>query len=117
MVEVTSQPLDGTRPPLRLHGQGRPLHRTLALDNYRARSSAPTLQGFLTEDPTGLSGGDPSLYQYVKDSPRYGRDPLGLCVMGQFGSDCDNPIHSALQTVTHVTVVVTPPLSAADGNS
>src|SRR5205807_4451999 len=52
------------------------------LDYLRARYYGATLQRFLSEDPIGLSSGDPNLYAYVSNQPTSLIDPLGLCGSG-----------------------------------
>jgi RHS repeat-associated protein len=44
---------------------------------YRARYYSPIEQRFLSEDPTGLRGGDPNLYGYVFNNPVNRVDPTG----------------------------------------
>jgi RHS repeat-associated protein len=44
----------------------------------RARYYHPQLQRFISEDPTGFSGGDLNLFSYVHNSPSNFTDPLGL---------------------------------------
>ncbi len=47
---------------------------------YRARFYSPTVERFVTEDPSrfGFTGGDPNLYRYVRNAPTMLVDPLGL---------------------------------------
>jgi len=45
---------------------------------YRARYYHPTLQRFLSEDPTGFDAGDFNLYAYVANAPTGFVDPFGL---------------------------------------
>jgi len=45
---------------------------------YRARYYSPTLQRFVSEDPTGFTGGDVNFYAYVFNSPANYTDPSGL---------------------------------------
>jgi RHS repeat-associated protein len=56
---------------------GRELDAT-GLYSYRARYYNPVLQRFISEDPSGLDGGDLNLYRYVKDEPIDSIDPFGL---------------------------------------
>ncbi len=44
---------------------------------YRARYYDPTFGRFISEDPEGLSAGDPNLYRYVGDDPTNAVDPSG----------------------------------------
>jgi len=46
---------------------------------YRARYYNPTLQGFISEDPIGLSSRDTNFYRYVWSSPTNFTDPFGTC--------------------------------------
>jgi RHS repeat-associated protein len=48
----------------------------------RARYYNPLLQRFISEDPTGLLGGDANLYAYVGNAPTNLTDPLGTCSSG-----------------------------------
>ncbi|MGA9722039.1 MAG: RHS repeat-associated core domain-containing protein [Candidatus Binatus sp.] len=50
------------------------------LYSYRARYYSPNFQRFIAQDPMGFSGGDPNLYEYVRNSPPNYTDPLGLLV-------------------------------------
>jgi RHS repeat-associated protein len=45
---------------------------------YRARFYDPQVGRFLSEDPIGFRGGEPSFYIYVHNDPLRFRDPLGL---------------------------------------
>lgn len=45
---------------------------------YRARYYDPQTGRFLSEDPIGLAGGDPNLYNYVRNNPANTVDPSGL---------------------------------------
>jgi len=45
---------------------------------YRARYYSPTLQRFISEDPSGFGGGDVNLYAYVTNGPTNFMDPQGL---------------------------------------
>lgn len=45
---------------------------------YRARYYHPRLQRFISEDPLGFNGRDTNYYSYVKNSPMFLVDPLGL---------------------------------------
>ncbi len=49
---------------------------------YRARYYSPTFQRFMSQDPIGFAGGDPSLYGYVRDNPVVLVDPSGLYTIG-----------------------------------
>jgi RHS repeat-associated protein len=60
------------------------------LVQFGTRYYNPTIGLFTQEDPSGLSAG----YLYVGDNPVNGTDPTGQCVLGLFGSGCDNPVHS-----------------------
>jgi RHS repeat-associated protein len=44
---------------------------------YRARYYDPTVGRFLSEDPTGLHGGDFNLYRFVGNNPVLAKDPSG----------------------------------------
>ncbi len=44
---------------------------------YRARYYDPQAQRFLSEDPTGLAGGEPIFYGYVANAPTNAIDPTG----------------------------------------
>jgi RHS repeat-associated protein len=44
----------------------------------RARYYSPSLGRFISEDPSGLAGGDTNLHAYVGNSPLAATDPLGL---------------------------------------
>jgi RHS repeat-associated protein len=46
---------------------------------YRARYYSPTMQRFISEDPSGFAGGDTNLYAYVGNDPVNFVDPSGLC--------------------------------------
>ncbi|HTV84822.1 MAG TPA: RHS repeat-associated core domain-containing protein, partial [Dyella sp.] len=46
---------------------------------YRARYYSSTMGGFISEDPIGFRGGQPSFYGYVNGDPINLIDPLGLC--------------------------------------
>ena len=45
---------------------------------YRARYYSPRLQRFISEDPSGFSGGDVNMYGYVLNNPLSYSDPYGL---------------------------------------
>jgi len=45
---------------------------------YRARYYSPMMGGFISEDPIGFAGGQPSFYAYVGGNPANSVDPLGL---------------------------------------
>ncbi|HEY3140016.1 MAG TPA: RHS repeat-associated core domain-containing protein, partial [Acidimicrobiales bacterium] len=60
-------------------------HDETGLYHYRARYYSPELSRFLSEDPLGVSSGDPNLYAYVANSPTNGTDPSGLCATGGQG--------------------------------
>lgn len=45
---------------------------------YRARYYSPMMSGFISEDPIGFAGGQPSFYAYVGGNPLNRIDPLGL---------------------------------------
>ena len=49
------------------------------LQYNRARYYSPTLQRFISEDPSGFGGGDPNLYAYVGNDPINATDPSGVC--------------------------------------
>jgi RHS repeat-associated protein len=51
------------------------------LDDYRARYYSPSRQRFISEDPIGFAGSDPSLYVYARNNPLSYLDPLGLKVI------------------------------------
>lgn len=48
------------------------------LYDYRARYYNPGIHRFISEDPTGLDGGDVNLFAYVQNRPTDLTDPLGL---------------------------------------
>jgi RHS repeat-associated protein len=52
----------------------------------RARYYNPIAQRFISQDPIGLSGGQPNLYAYVFNQPTNWTDPLGL-LGGSVGAD------------------------------
>lgn len=64
---------------------------------HRARCYDPAIDRFISEDPIGLRGGGPNLYQYAYDDPTNFLDPLGLkppappppC--GSLGANCQPP--------------------------
>lgn len=67
---------------------------TEGLYYYRARYYSPMMGGFLSEDPIGFAGGQPSFYAYAGGNPIVHRDPsghfiveagIGLVVGGVFG--------------------------------
>ncbi|MFG6935575.1 RHS repeat-associated core domain-containing protein [Burkholderia pseudomallei] len=45
---------------------------------YRARYYSPMMGGFISEDPIGFAGGQPSFYAYAGGNPLSYIDPLGL---------------------------------------
>src|SRR5205823_1349016 len=49
---------------------------------YRARYYHPVLQRFISEDPAGLQGGGPNLYEFVANNPTNYIDPTGLFGFG-----------------------------------
>jgi RHS repeat-associated protein len=51
---------------------------------YRNRFYSPTMQRFISEDPTGFAGGI-NLYAYVENSPLNFSDPFGLDLWGLTG--------------------------------
>jgi len=59
---------------------GRELDTEVGLYYYRARYYDATVGRFLSEDPIGFTGGDPSLTRYVLNSPTDSTDPAGLRV-------------------------------------
>jgi RHS repeat-associated protein len=46
---------------------------------YRARYYSPSMQRFISEDPSGFAAGDTNLYAYVANDPINSIDPSGLC--------------------------------------
>ncbi len=58
------------------------------LQYSRARYYHPYLSRFISEDPLGFGGGDPSLYAYVGNSPTNFVDPLGLNPLAAAGGAC-----------------------------
>jgi RHS repeat-associated protein len=48
---------------------------------YRARYYSPVLGRFISEDPTGLFGGDVNLYRYAVDNPTNFKDPKGKWII------------------------------------
>jgi RHS repeat-associated protein len=57
---------------------GREWEPEVGLYYYRARWYDAAQGRFVSEDPTGLAGGDHNLYRYVHNSPARFYDPLGL---------------------------------------
>jgi RHS repeat-associated protein len=57
---------------------GRELDPNSGLYFMRNRYYSPTLQRFLSPDPSGLAGGDANLYAYVGNDPTNLIDPTGL---------------------------------------
>ncbi|MEX2316719.1 MAG: RHS repeat-associated core domain-containing protein [Pirellulales bacterium] len=51
------------------------------LVNYNARWYDPHTGRFLSEDPSGLDGGDANFYRYVGNSPLNGTDPTGMSIV------------------------------------
>ncbi|WP_244361672.1 RHS repeat-associated core domain-containing protein [Burkholderia pseudomallei] len=51
---------------------------TAGLYYYRARYYSPMTGGFISEDPIGFAGGQPSFYAYVGGNPLSNLDPSGL---------------------------------------
>jgi RHS repeat-associated protein len=47
---------------------------------YRNRFYSPTLQRFVSQDPSGFGGGDTNLYAYANENPISLKDPEGRCV-------------------------------------
>jgi RHS repeat-associated protein len=47
-----------------------------------ARYYSAALGRFISQDPLGLSGGTPNMYEYTADSPTLFTDPSGLCFLG-----------------------------------
>jgi RHS repeat-associated protein len=60
------------------------------LYNLRARYYNPIAQRFISQDPIGLSGGQPNLYAYVFNQPTNWTDPLGLSSSGVGQSPAPN---------------------------
>ncbi|MFI5460682.1 MAG: RHS repeat-associated core domain-containing protein [Isosphaerales bacterium] len=58
---------------------GRELDPNSGLYFMRNRYYSPTLQRFISPDPTGIAGGDANLYAYAHNDPTNLVDPLGLC--------------------------------------
>ncbi|CAJ3476360.1 RHS repeat-associated core domain protein [Burkholderia pseudomallei] len=50
---------------------------TAGLYYYRARYYSPMMSGFISEDPIGFAGGQPSFYAYTGGDPIMYRDPRG----------------------------------------
>lgn len=50
----------------------------VGLDQLGARYYSPAEDRFISQDPTGLAGGSPNLYQYAFDTPVNTSDPTGL---------------------------------------
>ena len=65
---------------------------TPRLSYYRARYYSPMMGGFISEDPLGFGGGQPSFYAYVGGDPLSYIDPMGL-----------NPFMSALDAIGYDT--------------
>jgi RHS repeat-associated protein len=62
---------------------------------FGARYYNPAVGLFTQEDSSGQSGG----YLYAGNDPVNGTDPSGQCVLGLFGSGCDNPVSSFLSSI------------------
>jgi RHS repeat-associated protein len=61
---------------------------------YRARYYSPTLQRFVSEDPSSFGGGDTNLYAYVSNGPCNATDPSGQflaedCLLGMLATFID----------------------------
>jgi RHS repeat-associated protein len=54
---------------------------------YRARYYSPNMQRFASEDPLGISAGDPNYYIYAGNHPMDARDPSGMCCEGLVALD------------------------------
>lgn len=65
---------------------------------YRGRYYSPVMASFISEDPIGFSGGQPSLYAYVKDNPLGLQDPYGL-KPGDHYSSADQAAISAISDI------------------
>lgn len=112
----TYEPFGATRSAV--SGQGAPtnlmrfngqlIDTATGLYDLRTRMYDPALGRFLQFDPLAPTRLEPyaGSYVYVIDRPTVFTDPSGLCFIGLFGDDCDNPIHTAVQKVTEVGKVI-----------
>jgi RHS repeat-associated protein len=87
---------------------GQLIDTATGLYDLRTRMYDPALGRFLQFDPLAPTRLEPyaGSYVYVIDRPTVFTDPSGLCFIGLFGDDCDNPIHTAVQKVTEVGKVI-----------
>ncbi|MEX2316721.1 MAG: RHS repeat-associated core domain-containing protein [Pirellulales bacterium] len=83
------------------------------LVNYNARWYDPNTGRFLSEDPSGLDGGDANFYRYVGNSPLNATDPSGLWISKPtdnifgFGQGTINPLAIA-PSLANVNLNVAP---------
>ena len=64
---------------------------------YRARYHQPGFQRFVAQDPLDFRGGDPNLYDYVRDNPISGMDPFGLASASP-GGPTPSPVPTPIPT-------------------
>ncbi|MEM6432630.1 MAG: RHS repeat-associated core domain-containing protein [Cyanobacteria bacterium P01_D01_bin.115] len=65
---------------------GREFDEETGLHYYRARYYDGELGQFISQDPIGFNGNDSNLYRYVRNSPIFSTDPLGLDTRSVDGS-------------------------------
>ncbi len=66
---------------------GRPWDADVEAYDNRARWYDPSAGRFLSEDPSGFSGGDANLYRYCGNNSPNNNDPSGLCWKGVGAGD------------------------------
>lgn len=77
------------------------------IDQMGARYYDPALGRFISQDPLGISGGSPNLYEYAQDNPVNLNDPSGMC-----GSWCQGFLNfgaGVLNGLTFGLINVPPP--------
>ena len=95
--EVMESRGDRSLVPFRYQGQYEDMETGLYYNRFRYYS--PEMGMYISSDPIGLAGNNPTLYGYVQDVNTW-LDILGLIVLPDFTYNSDGTIHTATATIT-----------------
>ncbi len=93
---ITSQTNAAAQPAILFTGQLWDSHSQLYYDNNRWY--APALGDFMSQDPSGFSGGDSNLMRYVGNDPTNAVDPTGLSAFGSPGVRIGEQLNTPART-------------------